>query len=381
MVERAGDGVYDAIVVGSGPNGLAAAVVLARAGRSVLVREAADTLGGGARSAELTLPGFVHDVCSASTRWVSPRRCSDAAAGGARPGVGPPAGPAGPPARRRHGRGPRSARVDATAARLGPDAAAYQRLMDPLVARFDRLATDLLGPLRLPRHPLALARFGLLALLPHAVLARWRSARASGRGRCSPGMRRPRHPAAGPTRRAPRSGWCSAARGHAVGWPMPRGGSQRIADALASYLRSLGGEIVDRRAGRVASTTCRRTRAVLLDLTPRQLLRDRGPPPDAAVPQRLERYRYGPGIFKVDWALDGPIPWRPTGCRAGRDGPPRRHARGDRGGARGRVGGAAPRAAVRPARPADPLRPDAGAGRASTPPGPTATSRTARRST
>ena len=308
-------GLYDAIVVGSGPNGLAAAIELARAGRSVLVYEAEPSAGGGTRSAALTLPGFTHDVCSAvhplargspffrtlplaehGLEWIDPE------------------------APLAHPFDDGSAVVlerslDATAAGLGADGGAYRSLMAPLVSGWDRLTPELLGPPRLPRHPVALARFGLRALRSARSLAeslfRGERARALFAGLAAHSI-------------LPLERLGSAAFGlvlggsaHAVGWPVPRGGAQRIADALVSYLRSLGGEVLtSARVGSLAELPP--SRAVLCDVTPRQLLRlagDRLPP---GYRRRLERYRYGPAAHKLDWALDGPIPWKAPECaRAG----------------------------------------------------------------
>ena len=231
---------YDAIVVGSGPNGLAAAIVLARAGRSVLVREAASTPGGGVRSEALTLPGFVHDVCSAvhPLGIASPlfRRLPLAAHG--LQWVQPNTPLAHPFDDGTAALLERS--TEATGATLGPDAAAWRRLMDPFVARWQAVVPDVLGPLRPPRHPLLLARFGMLALLPDH---RARAARASGarrHGHSSPGS-----PARDPAAHPPPSAAFRAdpgIAGHAVGWPFVRGGPA-ARGALVSYLRSLGGEI------------------------------------------------------------------------------------------------------------------------------------------
>jgi phytoene dehydrogenase-like protein len=303
---------YDAVVVGSGPNGLAAAVELARNGCSVLLVEAADTIGGGTRSASLTLPGFTHDVCSAvhpmavaspffkklplaehGLEWIQPHTplahpLDDGTAAVLQ----------------------RS--VEATADTLGTDARAYTRLMKPLVAGAEGLFDDLLGPFRIPRHPITAMRFGLRAIRSGKGLAnawfRTDTARALIAGLAAHSVL--------PLEQSP-----SAAitvmlglAGHAVGWPIPRGGSQKIADALASYFRSLGGEVQTGR--RVTSVDdLPRARAVLLDITPRQVLAIADHKLPARYKQQLGRYRYGPGVFKVDWALSGPIPWAAAACR------------------------------------------------------------------
>ncbi len=309
------DAHYDVIVVGAGPNGLAAAIALAQEACSVLVLEAEPVVGGGSRSFELTLPGFVHDICSAihplgagspffrtlpldrhGLEWISP------------------------PAALAHPFDDGTAAIlnrsiAETAATLGPDERAYRRLMEPLAADWPKLEGALLGPLRLPRHPLALVRFGLQAILPAHTLSRLlfkgERARAFFAGMAAHAIQPLESPATAAF------GLVLAVLGHVIGWPLPRGGSQRIADALAGHLRSLGGTIVTN--ARVESLDALPpARAILVDVTPRQLLRlARGRLP-AGYARRLARYRYGPGVFKLDWALDGPIPWRSPECaRAG----------------------------------------------------------------
>ncbi|MDP8924087.1 MAG: NAD(P)/FAD-dependent oxidoreductase [Chloroflexota bacterium] len=307
------DGARDAAVVGSGPNGLAAAVTLARAGRSVQVFEAADTLGGGLRSAELTLPGFVHDVCSAihPLGVASPffRRLRLERHGLA--WVNPPAAVAHPLDDGTAVVLERS--IEATGAGFDHpgDAATYRRVIGPVVADADKILADVLGPFRLPRHPLALARFGLLAILPASSLARLlfqgERARALFAGIAAHAIQPLEHPATAAF------GLVLEMLGHAVGWPLPRGGSQRVADALVACLGALGGEV---RPGRRVSALddLPPARVALFDVTPRQLLRIGGTSFPAGYRRRLTGYRYGPGVFKVDWALDGPIPWRAAAC-------------------------------------------------------------------
>ena len=297
--------------MGSGPNGLAAAITLAQAGCHVTVLEAEPTIGGGTRSAALTLPGFTHDVCSAihplgiaspffrslpldqfGLEWIHP------------------------PAPLAHPLDDGSAvllhrSLDATTSALGPDGAAYRRLFAPLIARCDTLLDATLRPLLPPRHPLALARFGWLGM--HAVhgLARSRFKGVEAQalfGGIGAHSILPLD--------APFSASFALMLGmlaHHAGWPFPRGGSQAIADALAAYLRSLGGEIVT--SHRVASVgDLPPAAAVFFDLSPQQVVTIASDRLPVSYRQRLKRFRHGPGAFKLDWALDGPIPWRAAGC-------------------------------------------------------------------
>jgi phytoene dehydrogenase-like protein len=301
----------EVIVVGAGPNGLAAAIALARAGLSVRVIEAADAVGGGARSAELTLPGFVHDVCSAihPLALASPFFRTLPLAEHGLEWIEPPAALAHPFDDGTAALLERS--PEAAAPTLGEDGDRWRRLFAPLARDAEPLLDDVLAPVHLPSHPLALARFGARAAPPATMLARlsFRGAKARGlfAGLAAHSML--------PLERPPSAafGLMLGLLGHSVGWPFPRGGSQRLSDALASYLRSLGGEIeTGHRVGSLGELG--NPRAVLLDVTPRALLAlagDRLPP---RYRRRLERYRYGPGVFKLDWALDGPIPWRAEEC-------------------------------------------------------------------
>jgi phytoene dehydrogenase-like protein len=302
---------HDAVVVGSGPNGLAAAIELARAGRSVLVREAAEEIGGGLRSGQLTLPGFVHDLCSAihPLAAASPFFRSVPLSEHGLEWIEPPVPLAHPlesgTATLLH----RS--VEETAAGLSVDGDTYARLFQPLVGDWPRLEGALLGPLiRLPHHPLALARFGQSALWPAAAFARRRFAGEPARALFA-GL------AAHSILPLEKLGTASfglvlGLTGHAVGWPLPRGGSQQIAEALASYLRSLGGELVVGQP--VESLDELKARTIVCDVTPRQFLRLAGERIGGRYRHALERFRYGPGVFKLDWALSGPIPWAAPEC-------------------------------------------------------------------
>jgi phytoene dehydrogenase-like protein len=304
-------GPYDAVVVGAGPNGLAAAIVIARTGRKVIVFEASDTIGGGARSAELTLPGFTHDIGSTvhPTAVASPLfRTLPLAAHGLE-WVEPSAMVGHPFDDGTTAIVERS--VEATAARLGADGPAYARLMGGLVRDWPRIERLVLGPVGLPAHPFAATRFGLRAIQSAAGFARRTFAGEHARGLfagiAGHGMV--------PLDQMPTAafGLVLGALAHVVGWVMPRGGAQRLSDALASYLRSIGGEIVTGSPVR-ALADLPPARAVFCDLSPKPLLRiagDRFPP---AYRRQLERYRYGMASFKVDWALDAPIPWRAAEC-------------------------------------------------------------------
>lgn len=307
--------MYDAVIVGAGPNGLAAAVELAREGRSVAVLEAEDTIGGGARSEELTLPGFVHDLGSAihplgnaspffrqlpleehGLRWIHP--------------PAPLAHPfdGGEAAVLEHS-------VEETAEALGPDATAYRDLMQPLADDAERIVDSFLEPVQLPRHPLAFASTGLRAVRPARSVAERTFSAEKARGLFAGNAAH----SFLPMEKSPSAlfGFVLGTLGHAVGWPLPRGGSQKIADALASYLRSLGGEV--HTGVRVEDVDqVPQTRAVLFDVTPRQLLKIAGDHFPARYRNSLSRYRYGPGVFKADYALDGPVPWAAPECsRAG----------------------------------------------------------------
>lgn len=302
---------YDAIVIGSGPNGLAAAVALARAGLSVSVVEARSEIGGGLRSAELMRSGFVHDVCSAvhPLGVLSPylRRLPLQEHG--LTWVHPPVSAAHP---LDDGRALLLCRsLEDTAAQLGADARAYRRLFEPLLGDPAQLLEDLLGPLGIPKRPIAFTRFGLRALRSTLGLARGmfreEAARALFAGCAAHAI-------------LPFDKWFTAAvgmlfclTGHMTDWPMARGGSAAIARALESYLKSLGGSV---RTG----TPVRRlselpnARAYLFDLAPRQVVEIAGDALPERYRRRLLKYNYGPAVFKLDYVLNGPIPWRASDC-------------------------------------------------------------------
>ena len=304
---------FDAVVVGAGPNGLTAAVVLARAGLRVQVLESAGAVGGGARTEALTEPGFRHDPCSA----VHPL------------GAGSPAWKDWPLDRfglawlhaelaLAHPMADGSAAtlhrsVTATAAGLGTDRKRYRALVDPFLGRWFELADDVLRPMlaRPPAHPLLSARFGARAGLPAALLARWFRQPAT-RGMVA-GMAA--HTIA-PLRSLATGGVALmfALAAHDVGWPVPQGGSQAIADALAGYLGSLGGQVMTN--CEVASMAdLPSADAYIFDVSPRALVRIAGDRLPRGYAARLARFPYGPAVFKLDYALDGPVPWRAEECR------------------------------------------------------------------
>jgi phytoene dehydrogenase-like protein len=303
-------------VIGAGPNGLSAAIALARARRTVVVYEAQDGIGGGCRSEALTLPGFVHDVCSAvhPMAVASPFFRTLPLSRHGLEWIEPPAMLAHP-----FDGDTRTAIVERslphTAAMLGLDEGAYRRTIGSVATAWPSIEDAVLGPPRLPRHPLALARFGLSAMRSAQRLAtrEFQSERARGlfAGIAAHAML--------PLEMIPTAGvgLVLGAMAHAAGWLFPRGGAQRFADALASYLRSLGGEIVtNARVNTIQELPS--AKAILCDLSPRPFLRIA----EAALPdkykRKLERYRYGLAAYKVDWALDGPIPWHdPAVARAG----------------------------------------------------------------
>ncbi len=302
----------DAIVVGSGPNGLAAAITLAQHGLAVRVLEAAGTIGGGARTAELTVPGVRHDVCSAvhPLGAASPFMASLPLAEYGLEWRWPEVDLAHPLDGARAAIMTRS--LDDTVTTLGVDGNAWRRTFGPLAARLEDLVDDVLGPLvRAPRHPGTLARFGLRATLPATVLARrFRTdeARALFAG-CAAHVIRPlNRPATAAV------GALLIAAGHRVGWPVAAGGSQAVADALAGLLTGLGGKI---ETGVRVSTLADAgpARVTLFDTSPRAFLGIAGDRLPARPRRAFARWRYGPGVFKLDLAVEGGVPWLAEPCR------------------------------------------------------------------
>lgn len=303
---------YDAIIIGAGPNGLAAAITLAQAGRRVLVVEAKATPGGGMRTQELTLPGFKHDICSAihPLGIASPFFRALPLANYGLEWILPPISLAHP---LDDGTAVAvTSSLDETATGLGVDGRAWRLLFKPLVERWQDALDDLLAPLHVPRHPLLLAGYALPMAAPATLLARtfFRNERARA---VIAGM-------AGhsvlPLERPPTGafGLLLSLLAQTVGWPVAKGGSQVFADALVRYAQSLGVELIC--GWEVADLAeLPPARAYLFDTAPRGLLRIVGDLLPAGYRRQLERFRYNPGVFKVDWALDGPIPWTAATCR------------------------------------------------------------------
>lgn len=296
---------YDAVVVGSGPNGLAAAITLQKEGLSVLLIEGKDVIGGGLTSAELTLPGFVHDVCSAihplaiGSPFFNTLPLADhgldyifpdlAAAHPFDDGTAAVLGSS----------------LEETARLLGQDEQAYLSLFGPLVKDWPDIAADVLGPLHFPKHPIAMAKFGLNALTSSTYLAR-RFKTKEAKGLWAGMAAHAIQPLTNLTTSAIALVLMTAA--HLKGWPIPVGGSKEIANALSSYFISLGGRL---ETGRYIKSLNElpSSKIVLFDVTPKQLLQIAGHKFSTIYKWQLERYRYGMGVFKIDWALDGPIPF------------------------------------------------------------------------
>jgi phytoene dehydrogenase-like protein len=301
----------DAIVIGAGPNGLAAAIELARAGLKVRIYEANQTIGGGARSGELTLPGFTHDLCSAvhPLAAVSPYFSQLPLQKYGLEFIQPPKALAHPFDDGTAAILDRS--IETTAETLGRDRSVYSGLMQPFVEGWNDLADDLLGPPRFPRHPLTTVRFGIRAIRSAKGFAESTfqedETRALFAGLAA-------HSFLALDRLATSAfGLVLAVLAHVNGWPIAKGGSQSISNALADYFKDLEGEIVTDH--RVQSLTeLPQAKAVLCDLTPRQILRIAGKSLPLSFQRRLTRYQYGPAAFKMDWALSEPVPWKSTEC-------------------------------------------------------------------
>lgn len=304
---------YDAIIIGAGPNGLAAAITLARAGRSVVVYEANETIGGGIRSAELTLPGFIHDICSTvqALTVVSPFFKTLPLADLGVELIYPDAALAHPLDDGTAAVLYRS--IDQTCATLGNDAPNYRRLIAPLVRESDKLNQDLLGPLPLPpRHPFTFARFALPAILPARALAELIFRAEPARGLFAGIAAHTLLPLENLATAA--YGMALGVAAHVSGWPLVKGGSQNLANALGAYLQSLGGAIVTNQ--RIESIDeLPAARAYLFDVTPKQLLTIAGKRLPDGYRRALKKFRYGAGVFKIDFALDGPIPWQAAECK------------------------------------------------------------------
>ncbi|MBN2437294.1 MAG: NAD(P)/FAD-dependent oxidoreductase [Deltaproteobacteria bacterium] len=303
---------YDAVVVGAGPNGLAAAITLGRRFNAVLLLEAAKTIGGGVRSKALTLPGFIHDVCSTvqplslaspffqqidlpqyGVEWIQPEI--------------PLAHPF------KDGSALYLHRsLEITADALGSDGRSYRRFLQPFVENAKPLMADILKPLRLPGNPLLMARFAFHGLRSLRSLAETQfqsdRTRALFAGLAAHAMI--------PLEQSATAAFAIilAALAHAVGWPIIKGGSQNLADALADCFKSHGGEIITGQPIALASDLPKAA-AYFFDVTPRQLINIEGLGLTAGYCKRLARFRYGPGVYKMDWALKEPIPWKADVCR------------------------------------------------------------------
>ena len=304
---------YDVVVVGSGPNGLAAAITCAEAGRSVLVLEGNSTIGGGARSAELTLPGFVHDVCSAvhplaaGSPFFQQRQFGKFGLEWIQPEI---------PLAHPFDNGTAAClyrNVDQTADSLGRDGRAYHRLMRPLADNWEKLAPEFLQPmLHFPRHPFSLGRFGIAGIQPATFLAKRIFKGDASRGLFAGIAAHSLLPLETPISSA--FALVLGAAGHAVGWPIPRGGSQSISNALANYFLQLGGTIETNR--RIESMNdLPKSRVALFDASVWKFAGIAGNRLPNRYRRRLENFRHAPGVFKIDYALKSPIPWRANECR------------------------------------------------------------------
>jgi phytoene dehydrogenase-like protein len=302
---------FDAVVVGAGPNGLAAAILMQQKGLSVLLIEGKETIGGGLRSAELTLPGYMHDICSAvhplavaspffeklpltehGLEYIYPRLAAAHPFDNGTTAI-------------------IKTSLEETAFLLGNDEENYLQLMRPIVKNWPLIAPDVLAPLHYPKYPYEMAGFGLSAITSATFLSnRFNSSEAKGllAGMAAHSMQ----PLTNLTTSA--IALVLMASAHLKGWPIPKGGSNQIANALASYFFSLGGKI---QTGFYVNSLEQlpSSHVVLFDVTPQQLLKIAGHKFSSLYKWQLERYRYGMGVFKIDWALDAPIPFKATECR------------------------------------------------------------------
>lgn len=302
---------FDAIVVGAGPNGLSAAITLQQAGLSVLLLEGKNTIGGGSRTAEITLPGFLHDICSAihPMAAASPFFETLPLQNHGLEFIYPDIAAA-------HPFDDGTAAVlkkslPETAQLLGEDAGNYAKLIQPLLRIWPNIASDMLGPLQIPKHPLQMARFGLQALTSAKYLSKkFNTAKAKGlwAGMAAHSIQSLTSPVTSAI------GLVLLVAGHLKGWPLPKGGSVSIANALAAYFLSLGGKIETNQYVR-SLNQLPPAKAVLFDVTPRQLLQIAGDRFSSSYTKQLQRYQYGMGVFKIDWALSEPVPFTAMECR------------------------------------------------------------------
>lgn len=296
---------YDVIVVGSGPNGLGAAITLQQKGLSVLIVEAKATIGGGLRSEELTLPGFKHDICSAihplaaasplfstlplhehGLTFIQPELAAAHPLDNGKAAI-------------------LSNSLEETALSLGIDKENYLKLIEPICQQWETLLPELLAPLHIPKDPIGFTKFGLNAFQPASWLANRfesREGKALWAGMAAHSIQ----PLSNLTTSA--IGLVLMTAAHKHGWPIPKGGSQQLANALASYFVSIGGEIETNFLVKSLSQLPS-SKAVLFDITPRQLLTIAGHRFSSIYQWQLEKYRYGMGVFKVDWAIEGQVPF------------------------------------------------------------------------
>ena len=308
--ERCAQKKYDAVVIGSGPNGVSAGIVLAQKGMSVLLVEGQPTFGGGCRSAELTLPGFTHDICSSiyplgmgspffrtlpleqhGLSWINPESTYAHPFDGGRAVVV-------------------QRSVEASAKTMGPDALAYEKLVASLHINWDTLCDSLLQPQKMALHPFAMANFGLRALMSAKIFASTTFRGELARGAFAGVAAHSTLPLAAATSAA--FGIVLGVTSHPVGWPMPKGGAQKLSDALAAYFTASGGEIL-MSAPVTSLDQLPPSKIIMADVTPWQMVAMAGSKLSGAYKKQLQDYKYGPAVFKLDYALDAPIPWQAEG--------------------------------------------------------------------